>query len=272
MVGGGNMGEALIAGLIRSGRWKPSQIIVTDVRPEQLDRLQRTYKVGTSADNRWAVREATTVLLAVKPQQIRHVLEELGPVIQESQLVLSIAAGISTGIMERFLAKRVPVIRAMPNTPALVGMGAAAVARGRWAKEIHEKAAISILETVGTVVSVAERDMDAVTALSGSGPAYIFYLAEALVQAGQAMGLPPQVVDTLVRQTIRGAGELLATSREEPHTLRQRVTSPGGTTEAAVKVLETAKVKTIFTKALKRASARSRELVRGFDSARPHRA
>lgn len=261
-VGGGNMGEALVAGLIRSGRWKPSQITVTDVRAEQLERLRKTYRVRISADNRWAARDADVILLAVKPQQIRHVLEDLGPVIRQSQLVLSIAAGIRTGFLERFLAKGVPTIRIMPNTPALVGVGAAVLACGRWAKPADEKTAQAIFETVGTVATVIESEMDAVTALSGSGPAYVFYLAEALREAGVALGLAPHVADPLVRQTLRGAGQLLAQSHEEPHTLRQKVTSPGGTTEAALKVLERSGFKTIFARALRRAAQRSRELSR----------
>lgn len=261
-VGGGNMGEALVAGLIRAGRFKPSQIIVTDVRPEQLERLKKTYRVGTSADNRWAAREADVILLAVKPQQIRHVLEDLGPVLRKEQLVLSIAAGITTEVIERFLAKGVPVVRVMPNTPALVGLGASALCRGRWANETHEKIAEGILSTVGTVVTVAEKDMDAVTAVSGSGPAYVFYLAEAMKDAGIRLGLAPHVADSLVRQTLKGAGHLLAQSHEEAQTLRQRVTSPGGTTEAAVKVLQGGGLKGIFLRALKRASKRSREMSR----------
>ncbi len=260
LVGGGNMGEALISGMVRSRKWKPSQIVVTDVRPEQLERLKKTYKVLTSVDNRWAVRDADIILLAVKPQQMKHVLEDLGPVLRQSQLVLSIAAGITTSFIEQFLAKGIPTIRVMPNTPALVGVGAAALCRGRWARESHEKVAASILETVGTVVTVSEKDMDAVTALSGSGPAYVFYLAEALKEAGSALGLAAHVVDGLVRQTIKGSGQLLAQSHEEPQTLRQRVTSPGGTTEAALKILEGAKLKTTFVKALKRAAGRSSEL------------
>jgi pyrroline-5-carboxylate reductase len=259
-VGGGNMAEALVSGLIRSGHWKPSQITVTDVRAEQLARLKTTHKVATSPDNRWAVRDADLILLAVKPQQMKHVLEELGPVIRHSQLVLSIAAGISTTFIEGFLAKRVPVIRVMPNTPALVSAGASAVARGRWAKETHERTAQSIFSTVGTVSLVAEKEMDAVTAVSGSGPAYIFLLAEAMIEAGVKLGLAPQVANALVRQTFKGAGQLLAQSHEEAATLRQRVTSPGGTTEAALKIFEKHGVRQIVVKALKRASERSAEL------------
>lgn len=261
-LGGGNMGEALVAGLLRSGKWKPSQIMVTDVRPEALERLKATYRVQISPDNRWAVRDADIILLAVKPQQIRHVLSDVGPVIQKEQIVLSIAAGQPTSLLESFLAKGVPVLRVMPNTPALVGEGVSAVCRGKYAREAHERWAISILETVGKVVTVAESDMDAVTAVSGSGPAYVFYLAEAMKEAGIRLGLAPHVADTLVRQTIKGAGHLLEKSHEEAHTLRQRVTSPGGTTEAAVKVLEGARVRYHIARALKGAARRSRELSR----------
>jgi pyrroline-5-carboxylate reductase len=195
---------------------------------------------------------------------MKHVLEDLGPVIRQTQLVLSIAAGITTEFIQTFLAKGVPVIRVMPNTPALIGAGAAALARGRYAKESHEKTAQAIFETVGTAVAVSEKNMDAVTALSGSGPAYVFYLAEAMTEAGHRLGLAPHIVQGLVRQTIQGAGQLLAQSHEEAHTLRRRVTSPGGTTEAALQVLEKARVKSIFSKALQRASRRSQELSKGL--------
>src|SRR6266581_1632364 len=143
-VGGGNMGEALVAGLIRSGHWKPSQITVCDVRPEQLAQLQLRYKIRASADNRWAVRDADIILLAVKPQHMKHVLGELGPIIRQKQLVLSIAAGIPTRLLERFLAEDVPVVRIMPNTPALVGLGMAALSRGRSATSADESMARSI--------------------------------------------------------------------------------------------------------------------------------
>ena len=151
----------------------------------------------------------------------------------------------------------------MPNTPALVGAGAAGMAPGRWAKAVHLKIAEQILETVGTVARVLEKDMDAVTAISGSGPAYVFYVAEAMKEAALALGLTPQTADLLVRQTILGAGRLLSASREEPQELRRRVTSPGGTTEAALKVMEEGQLKSLFVKALARAAERSQELSRG---------
>ncbi len=261
-VGGGNMGEALIAGLLKSGHWKPSQIIACDIRHDQLAKLQLRYKVSASADNRWAVRGANVILLAVKPQHMKHVLEDLGPVIQKNQIVLSIAAGITTAFIEKFLAKGVPVVRVMPNTPALVGHGMAGIARGKAASEAHVKIAAGVMETVGVAVIVAERDMDAVTAVSGSGPAYVFYVAEAMKDSAVAMGLAPHIADQLVRQTIKGAGLLLAQSHEEPQTLRTRVTSPGGTTEAALKVMEQAKVRAIFKRALMRAKERSIQLAK----------
>src|SRR5258708_33208094 len=222
LVGGGNMGEALVAGRLRSGHWKPAQIMVCDIRHDQLAQLQLRYKVRACADNRWAAREADIILLAVKPQHMGHVLKEIGPVVRSAQLVLSIAAGIPTSYIQSFLAKGVPVVRIMPNTPALVGAGAAAIARGRWAEPVHDKAVQAIFETVGTVVAVPEKAMDAVTALSGFGPACLFYLAEAMQEAGVRMGLGRPEADGLSRQTLKGAGLLLAQSHEEPRKLRQR--------------------------------------------------
>lgn len=222
--------------------------MVSDVRPDALHRLKSKYKIRVNPDNRLAVDGADIVLLAVKPQQMPVVLEAIAPRITRRHLVLSIAAGITTSVIEKFLTRGVPTIRIMPNTPALVGAGAAGVSRGRYATVRHENMARSILETVGIVVSVPEKLMDAVTAVSGSGPAYVFYLAEAMKQAGIELGLSATVADQLVRQTIRGAGLLLAQSPDEPQVLRQRVTSPGGTTEAALKVLESSRVKTPFPK------------------------
>ena len=264
LVGGGNMGEALISGLLRSGQWKPSQIMVCDIRHDQLVQLQLRYKVKASADSRWAARESDIILLAVKPQHMAHVLKEIGPIIRSSQLVLSIAAGVPISFIERSLGKGVPVIRIMPNTPALISAGASAIAGGRSAKPAHYKMVESILSTVGSVVRVSEKEMDAVTALSGSGPAYLFYLAEAMQEAGTKMGLSAHVADGLVRQTLKGAGLLLSQSHEEARTLRQRVTSPGGTTEAAIKVLEQSKVRPSITKAIQRAQRRARELAEAY--------
>jgi pyrroline-5-carboxylate reductase len=262
-IGGGNMGEALVAGLLASKQWKPAEITVTDKRPDALAQLKKKYKIQISDDNKKAVAKATVILLAVKPQQIRPVLEEIGPLLRTRQLVLSIAAGIPCALIEQFLSPNVPVIRVMPNTPALVRAGAAGIAPGKWAKPAQLKIAEQILSTVGKVVRVSEKDMDAVTAVSGSGPAYVFYIAEAMKDAALALGLTAETADVLVRQTILGAGQLLASSAEEPQELRRRVTSPGGTTEAALQVLEEGQLKSLFVKALRRAAERSQELSSG---------
>jgi len=259
-IGGGNMGEALIAGLLKSKQWKPNQIRVTDVRPEALTRLKKKYRVQTGSDNRKAVQGASIILLAVKPQQIRQLLSDVGSQLKSNQLILSIAAGISTATIESFLASGVPVVRVMPNTPALVGAGAAGVAAGQFAKLAHLKVAEGILSTVGKVERVPESLMDAVTAVSGSGPAYVFYVAEAMKAVALELGLHAKAADMLVRQTILGAGLLLSQSEDEPEVLRQRVTSPGGTTQAALEVLEQGGLKPLFAKALRRAAQRSQEL------------
>ncbi len=263
LVGGGNMGEALVAGLLRSLRWTPSQITVTDVRPETLNRLKKTYRILTTSNNTLAVQGADIVLLAVKPQQIRSLLTEIGSLMRPRQLVLSIAAGVTTAQIESSLPSGVPVVRVMPNTPALVGCGAAALCLGRFAQAKHGKVAQAILETVGIVETISEKDMDAVTAVSGSGPAYVFYVAEAMKEAGVRLGLAPQVCDRLVRHTIQGAGKLLAQSADDAQTLRTRVTSPGGTTEAALQVMDAEQLKAIFAKALRGACHRSLELSKG---------
>jgi pyrroline-5-carboxylate reductase len=249
---------------LHSKHWKPSQITVCDIRHDQLASLQLRYKIKASVDSRWAAREAHIILLAVKPQQVAHVLKEIGPVVRSAHLVLSIAAGIRTAYIESFLAKGVPVVRIMPNTPALVRAGASAIAAGRFAQLPHLKTVESIFSTVGTVVRIAEKDIDAVTALSGSGPAYLFYLAEAMHEAGTKLGLTPHVANGLVRQTLKGASLLLAQSHEEARTLRQRVTSPGGTTEAAISVFEKSRVKASIAKAIRRAQQRARELAQAY--------
>lgn len=262
LIGGGNMGEALLAGLLKSGAWTSSQIAVADLRPEVHERLKKTYHVQVCASAATAVQGAHLIVLAVKPAQMKALLEDIAPVVTEKHLVLSIAAGLTTAFFEARLPKHTPVIRVMPNTPALVGAAASALAPGRHARDVHIQAARDIFSTVGTVELVAEKDLDAVTAVSGSGPAYVFYLAEAMQQAGIQMGLTRAVADRLVRQTIVGAGQLLARLPEEPHALRLRVTSPGGTTEAAMRVFDEAKLRSIFSKALHSARRRSKELSR----------
>jgi len=257
-IGAGNMAEALIRGLVAA---KTGQIIATDVRAERLEQLHRAYGIETSTDNTQAAAKADIIVLAVKPQQMSVILKELK--VRSSQLVISIAAGVKTSRIEHELGGEPRVVRTMPNTPALVGAGAAAVCKGRFATEDDLATAETILKAVGIVVRVEEKDLDAVTALSGSGPAYIFYMAEAMIAAGVEAGLPADVAKRLAVQTVFGAGALLAASGESPEQLRNRVTSPGGTTQAALKVMTERGFAKIVADAIQVAARRSRELSGG---------
>jgi pyrroline-5-carboxylate reductase len=259
VIGAGNMGQALAAGLIRSKLVPPARLRVTDVRPEALRAFKKKYKAAVGADNRAAALGASVVLLCVKPQQMAETLDGLKGAVGPRQLVISVAAGIRTDFIESRLGP-VPVVRSMPNTPALYGAGALVYAPGRWAKASHEKTAALVLSAAGRVWRLPEEHLDAVTALSGSGPAYAFHLAEAMSEAGAALGLPAEVAEALARQTIYGAGLMLNQSPEPAGTLRERVTSPGGTTAAALGVLGEAGFKDIFKRALSAACRRSREL------------
>jgi len=255
-IGAGNMGEALIRGLLAAGTVKPHQIIATDIRPDRLELLQRTFGIRTARD----IPQADIFLLAVKPQQMSDVLSVLRP--QSSALFISIAAGIPTARIEKELTGQPRVIRVMPNTPALVGAGAAALCKGGYATEEDLAAAESILAAVGITVRTEEAHLDAVTALSGSGPAYIFYVTEALIKAGIDAGLREDVARRLMIQTVLGAGKLMVETGELPEELRKKVTSPGGTTEAALKVMFDRKLADTLAEAVQAATRRGRDLSR----------
>lgn len=261
-IGAGNMAEAILSGLLKTKSWKATRIMVTDVRAEQLKQFRKKYHVHVSPTNLEAVKQSEIILLAVKPQMMQNVLAEIGPHLRSSQLVVSIAAGIPIQRIEKMCSAKVPVVRVMPNTPALISEGAAGVARGKWATPAHEKKVIQIFKAVGTALAVPEKLMDAVTALSGSGPAYVFYLAEAMKAAGVQNGLSAEQADQLVRQTLKGASLLLSQSSESAEVLRQRVTSPGGTTERAIQFLDTQHVKKSFQQAIRAARQRAQELSR----------
>ncbi len=259
VIGGGKMGEALVGGLIAAG-WAPAaRLLVVEPVAARRDELARRYDgLGVVARAGEAGGAVGDVLIAVKPQHCEAVcrdLASLGP-----DRVLSIAAGVTTRSLESWLAPGTRVVRAMPNTPALVGAGMAAISAGRHGETEDLSWAASILASVGEVVVLAEEALDAVTGVSGSGPAYVFLLAEALVEAGVAVGLEPETADTLARQTLLGASRLLAESGEPPAKLRQDVTSPGGTTERGIGVLEEAGLRAIVARAVAAAVARSREL------------
>lgn len=281
-IGAGNMAEALIRGLIAA---KTGHIIATDVRPDRLEQLRKAYGVETSTDNAVAAAKVDIIVLAVKPQQMSAVLAGLKSVVgrvtsrgetdgshaasgdaaykKSSPLILSIAAGVTTSRIERELGGEPRVVRTMPNTPALVGASAAAICKGRFATDADLDTAETILKAVGIVVRTDEQHLDAVTALSGSGPAYIFYMAEAMIAAGIEAGLPSEVAKRLAVQTVFGAGALLAASGESPEELRKKVTSPGGTTEAALKVKIERGFAKIVADAMHAAARRSRELSGG---------
>jgi pyrroline-5-carboxylate reductase len=260
-IGSGNMAEAIARGVVARGVVSASGIIASDVRPERLGVLRKLGAVAATS-NREVAEKSETVILAVKPQNVPGVLPEIAGLIRPPKLLVSICAGVPTAAIESALGELSPVVRVMPNTPLLVGKGMSALSAGRWAGEKELERTRRIFEAVGRVLVLPESKMDAVTAVSGSGPAYFFYLAEAMIEAALAEGLSPEEAEALVRATAEGAGALLAESSEKAQELRRRVTSPGGTTEAAVKVLESAGVKEALVAAVRRAAERSRELGR----------
>jgi pyrroline-5-carboxylate reductase len=259
LLGGGRMGEALLGGLIDGG-WDQENLAVAEIAAERRHAIEARFsKVRVVPNPAWAVAEAEVVVVATKPGDVAAALGAAEPVLEPGALVLSIAAGVTIATLEGLVPGR-PVIRAMPNTPALVGLGAAAIAAGSHAGDEHLQRAESILGVVGTVARVPESLLDAVTGLSGSGPAYVFMVAEALIEAGVHAGLPRPVSQALVVQTLLGSATLLAQGEDGPEALRAAVTSPGGTTAAGLAALESRAVRAAFLEAVAAATARSREL------------
>jgi len=261
-VGAGNMAKAIACGIIAADFCAPEKIVMTDIRLEHLNDLADKYGVSVSQDN-CVVQNAEIVVLAVKPQVMETVLKEIAPFLREETLVISIAAGISCAKIEALLEGTRRVVRVMPNTPALVGQGASALAAGAYATEADLDVAESILQCVGLAVRVDEKDLDAVTALSGSGPAYVFYLIESMLAAAELMGLEAETARVLAVQTVEGAARLMKDSGESATVLRERVTSKGGTTAAALRTLNEEGVSEAVVKALEAAKARSIELSKG---------
>jgi len=262
-IGCGNMGSALISGILRSWLISRDKVLVTDIRPERLEYMREKEGVSTTENNREAVEKSDVIVLAVKPQVIGKVLSEIRDVVTEDKVIISIAAGITTGFVEEALGREVPVVRVMPNAPALVKSGASGISLGRYASEEEEAIAEEMFRGVGIVVKVPEQMLDAVTALSGSGPAYIFYIIESLIKAGMDMGLSEDDATKLVSQTALGAARMFLETGESPQVLRAKVTSPGGTTEAALKHLEKKGFQKILIAAVKEAAKRAKELSTG---------
>lgn len=260
VLGAGVMGGTLVAGL-RAGGWPSDAVVVADPDAARAAATADEHGATAAPDNRAAVAAAQVVLLAVKPGAVPAVLADLAPALRPGALVVSVAAGVPLAVYESALPGT-PVVRVMPNTPALVGKGASACAPGAAADEDHLALVERMLAATGVVVRVAEKDMDAVTALSGSGPAYVFYVIDALAEAGVLLGLPRDLATTLAVATVEGAGAMVAQTGEHPAVLRERVSSPGGTTVAGVAALDAHAVRAGLVAGVRAAAERSRELGR----------
>jgi pyrroline-5-carboxylate reductase len=262
-VGAGNMAEAMIRGLVRGGHVTADKIAASAPRRERLDELAKHYGIVTTTDNREIAQRCGIVVLSVKPQIADKVLREIGDQLHAGTLVVSICAGIDTAAIEEAVAAGVRVVRAMPNTPALVGAGATAISAGKLASEADLATARALFDAVGITVVLDETHLDAVTGLSGSGPAYIFLILEALADAGVKVGLSRRNALQLAAQTVMGSAKLLLETDEHPGKLKDMVTSPGGTAIAGLHTLEQGGLRTTLINAVETATKRARELGRG---------
>jgi pyrroline-5-carboxylate reductase len=262
-VGGGNMATALIKGLLAAGLYRPQQLCASDVDAPKLAALRRRFRVRTMNDNAALVRNAKVVIIAVKPQIIDAVLAQMRPAVTDRQLFVSIAAGVTTARLQAGLSGSARVLRVMPNTPALLGKGMSVLVRGQRATAADERLGLRLLRAVGQAVAVHdERLLDGVTGLSGSGPAYVYLFAEALIAGGVAAGLPATLATKLALQTLTGAAAMLQETGETPEALRAMVTSPGGTTLAGLSELERRGFREAVAFAVVTATRRSEELGR----------
>ena len=257
IIGAGNMGGALIKGL---GFDPKNKIIASDVSKDRLEFLKKNYRIQIANSNIALAEISDIIILAVKPKQIDDVLSQIKPVVGSGKLIISVAAGITTKRIEQKIKKEVAVIRAMPNMPALIGKGVSAISGGRFAEQKHIKIALDILSSVGRAIQVDEDKMDIITAVSGSGPAYFFFLIEILIDIAVKHGLDKKTAEEFAVGTAFGAASLAYKTKETPALLRKKVTSKGGTTEAAFRVFENEGLAKIFKKAIKAAIKRSEEL------------
>jgi pyrroline-5-carboxylate reductase len=263
IIGAGVMGETLLSGLVRAGR-RVDNLLVGEKRAERAAELEERYGVAV-VSNREAAEKADTIALVVKPQDMGDVLDEIAPLLHAGQLIVSLAAGITTAFIEARVPDGIAVVRVMPNTPALVDEGMAAISPGSHCSEEHLAEAEALMASVGRVLRIPERQQDAVTAISGSGPAYIFFVVESMIEAGVHLGLPRATATELVVQTVVGSAKMLRETGTHPVVLREQVTSPAGTTAAALRELEIHKVRAAFLAAMEAARDRSRELAQGID-------
>jgi len=261
ILGAGVMGETLLSGLVRAGR-RVDNLLVGEKRAERARELEERYGVAV-VSNVEAARKADTLALVVKPQDMGDLLDEIAGELRPGQLVVSLAAGITTAFIESRVPDGVAVVRVMPNTPALVDEGMAAISPGSHCDDGHLAEAEALMASVGRVLRIPERQMDAVTAISGSGPAYIFFVVESMIEAGVHLGLPRATATDLVVQTVVGSAKMLRETGSHPVVLREQVTSPAGTTAAALRELEIHKVRAAFLAAMEAARDRSRALAEG---------
>ncbi len=254
------MAEALVRGVLKAGTIPANRIMASDLSPERRTLFQEQLQIRAVADNAAVVQASDLLVLCVKPQQVAPVLAEIAPLLRPQHLLASICAGVSTSRLEKDLPAGTRVIRVMPNTPMLVGLGASCLCAGKFALAADLDAMEALFASASVTLRVEEKMMDAVTGLSGSGPAYLFYLVEAMLDAGVAEGFTPEQARLLAVRTVLGAAKMLEDSPLSPQELRRRVTSPNGTTQAAIERLDADQVKAKITAAVRRAAERSREL------------
>ncbi|MEH7236972.1 pyrroline-5-carboxylate reductase ProI [Bacillus sp. JJ1562] len=260
-VGAGSMAEAMISGMLQKELFLPRQISVMNrSNHTRLEELNKTYGVTVSQNKQETIENAGIIILAIKPKDVADAVLAIKDFVSEKQLIISVLAGVATTTITDLLSKEVAVVRGMPNTSATIGKSATALSVGMYANEHHILIARQLFETIGIVTTVAEKDLHAVTGLSGSGPAYVYYLVEAMEKAADDIGLEKGIAKELILQTIIGAAEMLKSSPKQPAALRKEVTSPGGTTEAGIKVLEQYNYQQAMVACIKRATVRSSEL------------
>lgn len=261
VIGVGKLGEALISGLLKKDAISASDMCGTVGHEESLKRIKERLNIEATLDNQKAVKDRDLVLLAVKPQNMDSVLKEIAPVVTKNHLIISVAASVTTGFVEERLPQGVPVVRAMPNTPSVMNVGMAGMCTGTSATDEHKKMAEAIFKCVGETVFVDESLMDGVTALSASGPAYLYVVIESLAEAGVKLGIPRDVSTLLAAQTMLGSAKMILDSKAHPALLKDMVTTPAGCTIDGLMELEEGKLRVTLIKAVVKAAERARELV-----------
>lgn len=260
-VGAGSMAESIIAGIVHNQYVTGDHIVVTNKHnQERLGQLEKDYNIKATTDKQTAIEGADIIILATKPGDLNDAIDQIDDYVQSEQLIISVVAGIPTSVIQNHFAIHIPVVRVMPNTSASIGYSATAITAGASAGETDVQLAESLFQTIGSTVVVEEKDMHTVTGISGSGPAYFYYVVEAMEKAATESGLDREVAKDLITQTIIGAGEMLKHSGDEAHELREKITSPGGTTQAAIDTLQANDFEKTVMKAVKRARERSMEL------------